>query len=226
MMSTFLSIFFEPAKQHWSGGMGEKGSHSPMLLSEIVWTSYAKYVVSFYVMWISTLLQSHVRAPPVQRWRCTILNKIITVATAVKLHGNRCSLNHVDLNLQFDLFKLPNGKNRSCEKRLRVVQRCYNRANRTDMSTVNLSLDGSPSKDVACEAIVCSNSETLTLQNNIGQGVWGKKEATVQCLCLRLLILCVSFPPHLPFDDITFAPPTWWHHVRRAIDLLGFSLTN
>ena len=24
MMSTFLSIFFEPAKQHWAGGMGEK----------------------------------------------------------------------------------------------------------------------------------------------------------------------------------------------------------
>ena len=99
MMSTFLSIFFEPAKQHWSGGMGEKGSHCPMLLSEIVWTSYAKYVVSFYVMWISTLLQSRIRAPPVQRWRCTILNKIITAATAVKLHGNRCCLNHVDLNL-------------------------------------------------------------------------------------------------------------------------------
>ena len=99
MMSTFLSIFFEPAKQHWAGGMGEKGSHCPMLLSEIVWTSYAKYVASFYVMWISTPLQSHVRAPPVQRWRCTILNKIITAATAVKLHGNRCSLNHVDLNL-------------------------------------------------------------------------------------------------------------------------------
>ena len=78
MMSTFLSIFFEPAKQHWAGGMGKKGSHCPMLLSEIVWTSYAKYVVSFYIMWISTLLQSHVRAPPVQRWRCTILNKIIT----------------------------------------------------------------------------------------------------------------------------------------------------
>ena len=29
-----------------------------MLLSEIVWKSYVKYVVSFYVMWISTLLQS------------------------------------------------------------------------------------------------------------------------------------------------------------------------
>ena len=52
-----------------------------------VWKSYVKYVVSFYVMWISTLLESHVRAPPVQRWRCTILNKIITAATAVKLHG-------------------------------------------------------------------------------------------------------------------------------------------
>ena len=24
MMSTFLSIFFQPAKQHWAGGMGEK----------------------------------------------------------------------------------------------------------------------------------------------------------------------------------------------------------
>ena len=36
MMSTFLSTFFEPAKQHWSGGLGEKGSHCPMLLSEIV----------------------------------------------------------------------------------------------------------------------------------------------------------------------------------------------
>ena len=24
MMSTFLSIFFEPAKQHWAVGMGEK----------------------------------------------------------------------------------------------------------------------------------------------------------------------------------------------------------
>ena len=24
MMSTFLSVFFEPAKQHWAGGMGEK----------------------------------------------------------------------------------------------------------------------------------------------------------------------------------------------------------
>ena len=94
----FFRYFFEPAKQHWAGGMGEKGSHCPMLLSEIVWKSYVKYVVSFYVMWISTLLQSHVRAPPVQRWRCTILNKIITAATAVKLHGNRCSLNHVDLH--------------------------------------------------------------------------------------------------------------------------------
>ena len=35
MMSTFLSIFFESEKQHWAGGMGEKGSHCPMLLSEI-----------------------------------------------------------------------------------------------------------------------------------------------------------------------------------------------
>ena len=31
------------------------------------------------------------------------------------------------------------------------------------MSTINFSLDGSPSKDVACEAIVCLDSETLTL---------------------------------------------------------------
>ena len=82
----FFRYFFEPAKQHWAGGMGEM-------------EATVKYVVSFYVMWISTLLQSHVRAPPVQRWRCTILNKIITAATAVKLHGNRCSLNHVDMNL-------------------------------------------------------------------------------------------------------------------------------
>ena len=44
-----------------------------------------------------------------------------------------------------------------------MVQRCYNRANRTNMSTINFSLDGSPSKDVAGEAIVCLNSETLTL---------------------------------------------------------------
>ena len=44
-----------------------------------------------------------------------------------------------------------------------MVQRCYNRANRTDMSTINFSLDGSPSKDVAYEAIDCLNSETLTL---------------------------------------------------------------
>ena len=36
MMSTFLSIFFQPAKQHCAGGMGEKGSNCPMLLSEIV----------------------------------------------------------------------------------------------------------------------------------------------------------------------------------------------
>ena len=31
------------------------------------------------------------------------------------------------------------------------------------MTSINFSLDGSPSKDVACEAIVCLNSETLTL---------------------------------------------------------------
>ena len=37
MMSTLLSyIFFEPAKQHWAGGMGEKEATVPMLLSEIV----------------------------------------------------------------------------------------------------------------------------------------------------------------------------------------------
>ena len=87
----FFRYFFEPAKQHWAGGMGEKEA--------TVWKSYVKYVVSFYVMWISTLLQSHVRARPDQRWRCTILNKIITAATAVELHGNWCSLNHVDMNL-------------------------------------------------------------------------------------------------------------------------------
>ena len=99
MMSTFLSIFFWTCKTTLGRGYGGKGSHCPMLLSEIVWKSYVKYAVSFYVMWISTLFQSHGGAPPVQRWRCTILNKIITVATAVKLHGNRCSLNHVDMNL-------------------------------------------------------------------------------------------------------------------------------
>ena len=32
----FSFDFFQPAKQHWAGGMGEKGSHCPMLLSEIV----------------------------------------------------------------------------------------------------------------------------------------------------------------------------------------------
>ena len=99
MMSTFLSIFFWTCKTTLGRGYGGKRSHCPMLLSEIVWKSYVRYVVSFYVMLISTLLQSHVRARPVQRWRCTILNKIITAATAVKLHGNRCSLNHVDMNL-------------------------------------------------------------------------------------------------------------------------------
>ena len=31
------------------------------------------------------------------------------------------------------------------------------------MSTINFSLDGSPSKEVACEAIDCLNSESLTL---------------------------------------------------------------
>ena len=31
------------------------------------------------------------------------------------------------------------------------------------MSTINFSLDGSPSKDVACEAIDCLNSESLTM---------------------------------------------------------------
>ena len=30
------------------------------------------------------------------------------------------------------------------------------------MSTINFNLDGSPSKDVACEAIGCLNSESLT----------------------------------------------------------------
>ena len=99
MMSTFLSIFFWTCKTTLGRGYGGKASHCPMLLSEIIWKSYVKYVVSFYVMWISTLLQSHVRAPPVQGWRCTILNKIITATTAVKLHGSRCSLNHVDMNL-------------------------------------------------------------------------------------------------------------------------------
>ena len=99
MMSTFISIFFWTCKTTLGRGYGGKGSYCPMLLSEIVWKSYVKYEVSFCVMWISTLLQSHVRAPPVQRWRCTILNKIITAATAVKLHENRCSLNHVDMNL-------------------------------------------------------------------------------------------------------------------------------
>ena len=44
-----------------------------------------------------------------------------------------------------------------------MVQRCYNRANRTDISSISFSLDGSPLKDVACEDIVCLNSETLTL---------------------------------------------------------------
>ena len=69
----FFWYFFEPAKQHWAGGMGEKqATGHPMLLSEIVWKSYVKYVVSFYVMWISTLLLSHVRARLVQRWRCTM----------------------------------------------------------------------------------------------------------------------------------------------------------
>ena len=40
----------------------------------------------------------------------------------------------------------------------------------------------------------CSNDVDFSfdifsnLQNNIGQGVWGKKEATVQCYCLRLLL--------------------------------------
>ena len=99
MMSTFLSIFFWICKTTLGRGYGGKGNHCPMLLSEIVWKSYVKYVVSFYVMWISILLQSHVRARPVQHWRCTILNKIITAATAVELHWNRCSLNHVDMNL-------------------------------------------------------------------------------------------------------------------------------
>ena len=99
MMSTFLSIFFWTCKTTLGRGYGGKGSHCPMLLSEIVWKSYVRYVVSFYVMLISTLLQSHVRARPVQRWCCTILNIIITAATAAKLHGNRCSLNHVDMNL-------------------------------------------------------------------------------------------------------------------------------
>ena len=99
MMSTFLSIFFWTCKTTLGRGYGGKGNHCPMLLSEIVWKSYVKYVVSFYVMWISILLQSHVRARPVQHWRCTILNKIITATTAVELHWNRCSLNHVDMNL-------------------------------------------------------------------------------------------------------------------------------
>ena len=31
------------------------------------------------------------------------------------------------------------------------------------MSNINFSLDSSPSKDVACEAIDCLNSESLTL---------------------------------------------------------------
>ena len=31
------------------------------------------------------------------------------------------------------------------------------------MTSINFSLDGLPSKDVACEAIDCLNSETLTL---------------------------------------------------------------
>ena len=31
------------------------------------------------------------------------------------------------------------------------------------MSTINFGLDSSPSKDVACEAIDCLNSESLTL---------------------------------------------------------------
>ena len=31
------------------------------------------------------------------------------------------------------------------------------------MSSISFNLDGSPSKDVACEAIVYLNSETLTL---------------------------------------------------------------
>ena len=44
-----------------------------------------------------------------------------------------------------------------------MVQRCFYRANRTDTSTINFRLDGSPAKDVACEAIDCLNLETLTL---------------------------------------------------------------
>ena len=47
MMSTFLSICFQPAKQHWARGMGEKGSHCPMLLSEIVVISI--YIFPFHV---------------------------------------------------------------------------------------------------------------------------------------------------------------------------------
>ena len=90
----FFWVFFRTCKTTLGRGNGGKGSHCPMFLSEIVWTRYAKYVVSFYVMWISdTLAESR------HRGRCFILNKIIKAATAVKLHWNWCSLNHVGMNL-------------------------------------------------------------------------------------------------------------------------------
>ena len=42
----------------------------------------------------------------------------------------------------------------------------FNTANRTDIPSINFGLNGSPSKDVAREAIVFLNSETLTLYFN------------------------------------------------------------
>ena len=42
----------------------------------------------------------------------------------------------------------------------------YNRANRTDISAIDFSLDGSPLTNVVCEASICLNSKTLTLYSN------------------------------------------------------------
>ena len=44
-----------PAKQHWAGGMGEKGSHCPMLLSEIValWLKSSTVIRLFILKMVS-----------------------------------------------------------------------------------------------------------------------------------------------------------------------------
>ena len=62
------------------------------------------------------------------------------------------------------------------------------------MSTINFSLDGSPSKDVACEAIDCLNSESLTQYFFSGLGVvYMRDRIHVQNAKQNAVMMCAIF---------------------------------